>query len=92
MKKGDTTGNAADKPFPGTDLECVNEWARGVERGLRHEIYLFDELEDDHVLEPAVNVNWRVAQSDYGVEVKMYTDPQPGPRVGFAVVGPVFHG
>ena len=59
----------AKRPVPEDALECADEWAREVEYGLRAEIYQFEELRDDHVVEPYVDVKWQVTESDYGVEV-----------------------
>jgi hypothetical protein len=61
-----------NKPVPDGIIECVDEWARGVERGLRTEIYQFEVLRDDHVVEPVVNTNWQVSKSNYGVEIVMH--------------------
>ena len=55
------------KPFAPA-LECEDEWARGVETGLRRAIWQFEELRDDHVVEPWINVGWKVEKSDYGVQ------------------------
>ena len=57
------------RPVTDDHLECETAWARGVERELRCEIYRFDELQDDHVVEPCINTPWHVESSDYGVEV-----------------------
>ena len=57
------------RPVTDDSLECETDWARGVERELRCEIYRFDELLDDHVVEPCINTPWQVETSDYGVEV-----------------------
>ncbi len=67
-------GGVRDAKRPGSPgaLECTDEWARGVEYGLRSEMCVFSELKDDHVIEPVVNVGWRVTQSDYGVKVVMH--------------------
>jgi hypothetical protein len=61
-----------NKPVPDSILESTDKWARRVEHGLRTEIYLFEALQDDHVVEPFMNVNWKITQSDYGVEVIMH--------------------
>ena len=59
----------AVRPVPDEGLECGNDWARRIERGLRVEIYQFEELRDDHVVEPYACTNWQVQVSGYGVEV-----------------------
>ncbi len=60
------------KPFSADSLECVGKWARSVEAGLRREIFIFEELKDDHVIKPVLNVQWRVTASDYGVNVVVH--------------------
>ncbi len=62
----------ARKPMSVESLECEDEWARGVEHGLRSEMLRFDGLKDDFVIEPFVNVNWRVSFSDYGVQAVVH--------------------
>jgi hypothetical protein len=57
----------ARAPLPKTVLECQDPWARDVEWGLRTEIYQFDTLKDDHVVEPVLNTRWKIAASNYGV-------------------------
>ncbi len=58
----------ANRPLPDTVLACEGDWARGVERGLRAELYRVETLRDDHVVEPWLTLNWRVRTSDYGVQ------------------------
>ena len=55
-------------PLPDSVLSCEDSWAQGVERGLRMEIYQFEVLRDDHVVEPYIKTNWKVQTSDYGVQ------------------------
>ena len=50
----------------------TNEWARGIERALRAEAILFEELQDDHVVEPVINVGWKVSVSHFGVEAVVH--------------------
>lgn len=54
--------------FSQKSLKCSGELARGVEWGLAFEIMQFEELKDDHVVEPWHNVNWKVTAGNYGVE------------------------
>ena len=56
------------KPFNVGRLECIGEWARGIETALRVEALLFEELRDDHVVEPVMNVGWQVRASNFGLE------------------------
>lgn len=79
-------GAVRDRLAPMTDarLECTDPWARGVERGLRHELYRFDTLKDDYVIEPFMNVNWKVSLGDYGVAVVTH-DGSDAERMGSRV-------
>ena len=65
------TGGVQDEslPLPDSVLQCEDAWARGIERGLRQDIYRFEVLKDDYVVEPYVSTNWKVDVSNYGVEV-----------------------
>ncbi len=56
------------KPVPDDILECTGDWARGIENGLRNDIYRFEKLKDDHVVEPFMDVRWKTTFSNYGVE------------------------
>ena len=46
--------------FPKDHLKCEDGWARFVEGGMRFDIYQFEELKDDHVVEPYHNVPWSI--------------------------------
>lgn len=72
-----------DKPFPDGRLECADAWARGIENELRTEIFRFEDLQDDYVIEPVMNVNWRITRDDFGVPVVMHyggSETQMGSR------------
>jgi len=60
-------GGVMEEVLPDTILQCSDPYARNLERWLRVEIYQFEELQDDHVIEPYANVNWKVTCSGYGV-------------------------
>lgn len=60
-------------PFKVSCLECEDEWARGIENGLRQEQWQFKNLKDDHVVEPFLNVNWQVKSTNNGVETVQHT-------------------
>lgn len=57
------------RPVPDAVLECRDEFTRNVERILRREIYRFEILGDDHVVEPYFNVNWKIDAGNYGVAI-----------------------
>jgi hypothetical protein len=65
------------RPFAPT-LECREEWARGVESGLRYEIWRHEWLKDDHVVEPWIATNWRVSIGNYGVQPVMHKADNAG--------------
>lgn len=65
-------------PLPDSILQCKNPWARKIEYGLRCEIYQFDVLKDDHVVEPYINTNWKVQVSDYGVQSVKHSGDREG--------------
>ncbi len=62
----------ARHPVPSGALECTGDWAREIESALRGEIYQFDELADDHVVEPSWNINWWVHATNYGVDAVVH--------------------
>lgn len=66
------------RPFDDSRLACRETWARGIERALRAEIWRFEELADDHVVEPWFNVPWQVSASDYGVKPVTHTTDNAG--------------
>ncbi len=68
-------GGVRDARAPVTDalLECSDPWARGVERGMRGDLYWFETLKDDHVIEPDIRLNWQISASNYGVAPVMHT-------------------
>ncbi len=70
-------------PLPQSDLECENEWARELETELRREIYQFDVLQDDHVVEPLMPVTWQTQASDYGVSVVKHSGDRDGQMGAF---------
>ena len=59
-------GGIRDARSPVSDavLQCENPWARGIERGFRHDFYVFDTLKDDHVIEPWLQTNWMISATD----------------------------
>lgn len=63
-----------------TECRCTTELGRAAERSLRTAIYQHDVLRDDHVIEPYINVNWRVTTTDYGVAV-VYNVPKGDGRL-----------
>ncbi len=69
-------------PLPRSIIKCENSWARNIEWQLRLEIYQFDILKDDHVVEPYWNLNWHVHVGDFGVEILQHTGENYGGMAG----------
>lgn len=70
MILAETYGCEADIPgLSRPTLECEGPEARGLEYALRHELWRFDVLRDDHVVEPFLNTTWKVAISNHGVAI-----------------------
>lgn len=49
-------------------LQCSEPWAREIEFQFRYVIWRFEELMDDAVVEPFIEMQWRVDISDFGVK------------------------
>jgi hypothetical protein len=64
-------------------LQCEDKKARSLEQALRTEIWQFETLRDDHVVEPWMCCGWAVKSGDYGVEIVTHkgdNDGQMGSR------------
>ena len=75
------TGGVLDELLPVAALQCRDPWARGQERRLRREIFQFEQVRDDSVIDPAIHFNWRVEKSDYGVATVQHRADNEG-RLG----------
>lgn len=58
-----------DKEMPFRNLQCEDEWARGIEFQLRDRIFLSEEVGDDYVMEPRVTCGHVVRSTGYGVDI-----------------------
>jgi len=63
------TSGVLDECVPISSLRCTEPWARDLERGLRDLVYRYEQVGDDFVVEPWINIGWDVSLGDYGVEV-----------------------
>ena len=63
------TSGVLDECVPVSALRCREEWARGLERGLRDLVFRYERVRDDFVVEPWINAGWRVTVGDFGVQV-----------------------
>jgi len=68
----------SNPPLPESVLECESEWARGIEKALKTELYRFDILRDDHVIERFFNVRWHVTFGNYGVDPRQESPQADG--------------
>lgn len=55
--------------LPGLQVQCEEEWTKGLEFGFRLGLYHYEHVRDDSVVDPFLSVNWSVRTSGYGVEV-----------------------
>lgn len=74
-------GGVLNEVLPLESCQCVDPWARSLEHWLRSELYQWDVLRDDHVLDPYINTNWKIAVSDYGAAPTMHL-PETGGHLG----------
>ena len=72
------TGGVLDELIPIASLRCTEDWARGLERGLRNTIFMHERVNDDSVITPAVSYNWHVNTGDYGVQPTRYSTTNEG--------------
>lgn len=64
------SGPVVNDCIPENTLLCSGEWARQLERGFRSAIYHQEMIGDDTITDAFFNINWKVDQGSYGVEVK----------------------
>jgi len=63
------TSGVLDECAPLSSLRCQEDWARGMERGLRDLVFRYEHVRDDYVVEPWINIAWDITVGDYGVEI-----------------------
>lgn len=68
-----TEAQVAYHDLPASELACEDPAAHAIENALRYQLFLYDEVRDDHVLEPWYAMKWRIATTGYGVESKVTT-------------------
>jgi hypothetical protein len=73
-----------DETVPDTALHCTDEWARVWERALRAELYEHEVVRDDHVIEPWLDVGWRVAATPYvdAAETSVHVPTREDGKIG----------
>jgi len=82
-------GGVREEMLPESLLQCEKSWARDVERQLRRGIVQFEQVGDDWVVEPFFNVNWKVAVSDYGVNLEQSRADNDGKLGSFHLDAPI---
>ncbi len=69
------TVGVPEEVVPSASLQCKEDWARQIENGFRHTIFSFEQVQDDHVVEPYISYGWNVSLGDYGVSSqRQYAD------------------
>jgi hypothetical protein len=74
-------GGVLGEVMPDSVLQCTDPWARGVEYGLRQDLYGFEVLKHDRVIEPWMQLNWKIQSSGYGVQTVQHRADNEG-RLG----------
>ena len=72
------TQGVVDELVPISTLQCREEWAQKLERGLRELIFRCEQVQDDFVVEPWIEYQWEVAIGDFGVETVLVRGDNAG--------------
>lgn len=72
------TSGVLDEIVPEETLQCQEEWARVMERGLRETIFRVEQVRDDWVVEPRIEAMWEVQTGDFGVETMLIRGENQG--------------
>jgi hypothetical protein len=83
------TSGVVDEVMPLSALRCQEPWARQLERGLRLQLFQVEEVRDDWVLEPWLNVRWKVDLGNYGVTVEHNRADNEGKLGSYKVDPPI---
>jgi hypothetical protein len=68
------------------ELSCKSSFAREIERYMLQNIFQFEEIGDDVVLEPYFHIGWQLKFSDYGfVMNKQTARDEQGREIGYAM-------
>jgi hypothetical protein len=65
------TVGVLDELIPLSTLQCEEPWARNLERSLRETIFRVEQVQDDYVVEPWIDVGWKVSIGNYGIEAEL---------------------
>jgi hypothetical protein len=68
-----TEAKVAFHDLPASRLQCEDPAAHATEDALRYSLFLYEDVRDDHVLEPWCGIRWAIRASTYGVEPKVTT-------------------
>lgn len=72
------TQGVVDELVPISTLQCREEWAQKLERGLRELIFRCEQVQDDFVVEPWIEYQWEVTIGDFGVETVLVRGDNAG--------------
>jgi hypothetical protein len=72
------TSGVLDEMIPLCNLQCVEAWARQMERGLRELIYRCEYVKDDWVVEPRIEYMWDVETGDFGMQTELVRGKNEG--------------
>ncbi len=61
------------QPLPPEAYKCEHPLAQELEKVILPEIFRFENLKDDHVVEPVIYTKWDHTISDFGVEVVIHS-------------------
>jgi hypothetical protein len=78
-----------NKPLPDNACQCEDKWAKGIESRLLNEIYCFDTLKDDHVIEASYSQPWELKISGYGVDAVRHHAESDGGKGAFSWDAPI---
>ncbi len=75
--------------LPDSNLECVHPWARQFELWFRTGQYVYEVLQDDHVIEASTFASWKIAQRNYGVTTQYRHADNQGHKDAWKAVPPL---
>lgn len=78
-------GGVLNELNPELNLRCADEDARGLEWQLKFRAWHFENVSDDAVVEPVLNVGWKVDVSGYGVQEEITRPDESDGRRGSMV-------
>ncbi len=78
-----------DEIVPPHSLKCEGEWAKAMERRLRSQIYHFENVGDDFVIEPRITYGYKVKIGNFGFEPVVHSGSRDGVKGSYKVEPPI---